>query len=136
MTILDLIDKYGPAVAISVIVILGAGQILKQQIIPAFLKLMIEREEFQRKIEIDRLASAQKTDSNIDALAAAMVQMTTQITTILANQTSIRELQMSTLKSLNDGISAMRENVARREGYAKGKAEHKQGDTGPLKAEP
>ena len=105
---------------------------LKTQIVPAFLKQMIDRDEFQRRIEIQRLESAQKTDDHISALATAMTTMTERMTLMLSNQSNIMKRQDDILTSLKDGIAAMRERVSNREGYERGKKEHKKGDTGPL----
>lgn len=98
-----------------------------------------EDQKFRQEIERDRLAAAKETTEAIKAtnmaiqeLARSNIQTNERLEQIMRNQTVIMDRQDDILKTLNDAINRMTETVARREGYDKGKKEHKPGDTGPL----
>jgi hypothetical protein len=132
VSILDLIDKYGIFAGLGILIVIALIPLIRDRIIPALIAEREERERFRRQIELDRLASAKQTDENISKLAVAMSTMTERMTTILQNQNAIQERENDILNVLNAGISAMRERVSEREGYERGRREHKKGDTGQL----
>lgn len=127
MTFLDVIDKYGVPLGLAILIIVALIPVVRDRLIPAIIDILKSRDAFQRQIELDRLASAKKTDENISALATSMVQLTAMIPIILQNQTTIQERENDILQTLNSAITSMRETVARREGY-----EQRKKDTGPL----
>lgn len=132
MDVLAIIDKYGPATAIIVVVVFGLLPAVRDKVIPAWISLLTSESEFRRTIERERLASATLTNQHIGMLAEAMTQTNERIMLILQNQNKILDRQEDTLKALSDGMTAMRERVAARDAYEKGKKEHKPGDTGPF----
>lgn len=132
MTFIDLIDRYGIPAAILVITVLVLLPAVRDKLIPAWIQLLTADSEFRRRIEIERLESAKRTDKAIEALAQAMIQVATQQTTILANQAAIQEREHDIIEILNTAMNRMTDAVARREGYERGRKEHQKGDTGPL----
>lgn len=98
-----------------------------------------EDRKFRQEVEAQRLIAARETTEAIKAtndaiqkLAQSNIQTNERLEMIMKNQTVIMDRQDDILKVLNDAITRMTETVARREGYDRGKKEHKLGDTGPL----
>jgi hypothetical protein len=135
MSAIDIIDRYGVPAALLIIVVLGLLPVIRDKLIPAWIQLLTTDIEFRRQIEVQRLESARATNTSIQALATAMSQTNERIAIILDNQNKIQERENMIIETLTEGMAAMRETVARREGYTKGKQEHKKGDTGPLQDE-
>lgn len=98
-----------------------------------------EDQKFRQEVEAQRLVAARETTEAIKAtnfaiqeLARSNIQTNERLEQIMKNQTVIMDRQDDILKVLNEAITRMTETVARREGYDRGKKEHKLGDTGPL----
>jgi hypothetical protein len=133
--LIDLLDKFGVVVGLAILIVIALIPLVRDKVIPALIKEREDREVFRRQVELERLASAKKTDASIAALAGYMATMTERMTVILNNQATIQDRENDILEALNNGISAMRERVARSEGIEQGRRLHKPGDTDELRAQ-